>query len=217
MSTNYKPSDQNGNFGANGFFGILATIFIFAILPAMHILGSYNPDDGPNLGDEVAVPPPPPPPEDLPPPPEEQEDIDEVEMEEPPPPMTLAQLEMALNPGQGGAMGDFGFNDFDANIDAASSMQIFDLSELDQKPKAIFQISPRYPYAMQQASIKGWVDVEWVIEPNGSCSRVRAIRSSHREFEQPTIDAIIKSKWKPGRKDAKDVATRVRQRISFNP
>lgn len=217
MSTNYKPSDQNGNFGANGFFGLLATVFVFLILPAMHILGQYNPDNGPNLATEVALPPPPPPPEDLPPPPEEQEEIEEPDIEEPPPPMTLAQLEMALNPGQGGAMGDFGFNDFDASIDASASMKIFDISELDERPRPVFQIAPRYPYAMKQASVKGWVDCEWVIEANGSCSRVRAKDSSHREFEEPTIDAIIKSKWKAGKKDGKAVATRVVQRITFNP
>ncbi|MCH6256362.1 energy transducer TonB [Puniceicoccaceae bacterium K14] len=215
MSTNYKPSDQNGSIFSNGFFGALATLVIFMILPAMHILGQFNLNKSTNLAEEAAIPPPPPPPEELPPPPEEQEEVEEPEMEEPPPPMTLAQLEMALNPGQGGAMGDFGFNDFDTSIDAAASMEIFNLNELDQHPRAVHQIKPVYPYAMKQASVKGWVKCEWVIEPSGKCSRVRAVESSHREFEQPAIDAIIKSKWKPGRKDSKDVATRVSQRISF--
>ena len=34
---------------------------------------------------------------------------------------------MALNPGAGDAVGDFGFGDFDTGIDAMSDMEIFDL------------------------------------------------------------------------------------------
>lgn len=217
MSKNYIPSNQNGASLVNGTLGTLITVVIFAFLPIINMLDSFE-FGGPKLmTDDSALQPPPPPPEDTPPPPDDQDDIEEPEIEEPPPPMTLAQLEMALNPGSGNAMGDFGFNDFNADINAADDMMIFDLKDLDEQPRALWQATPVYPYALQKARVKGWVDLEWVITPENRVIRTRIIKSSHREFEQPAIDAIVKSKWKTGKKGGKYVATRVKQRISFNP
>ncbi len=217
MSKNYIPSDQHGLAFINGTSGLIITIMIFAFLPIINMLDSMEFGGPKVLTEDAAIQPPPPPPEDTPPPPEERDEIDEPDMQEPPPPMTLAQLEMALNPGSGNAMGDFGFNDFNADIDVAGDMMIFDLKDLDEQPRALYQVSPTYPYALQKARVSGWVDVEWVITPEGKVIRARVIKSSNREFEQPTIDAIIKSKWKPGKKDGKAVNSRVKQRIGFNP
>ncbi len=215
MSKNYIPSDQNGLTIVNGTLGILITAVIFAFLPIINMLDSYEFGGPKVLTDSAAIEPPPPPPEDTPPPPEEQDDTEDLEMEEPPPPMTLAQLEMALNPGSGGAMGDFGFNDFNADINAADSMMVFDLKDLTKKPQATFQVAPIIPYAMQKARIKGWVDLYWQITPDGKVIKARVDKSSHREFEQPCIDAIMKSKWKPGEKDGKAVTCQVTQRIEI--
>ncbi|MEM9158954.1 MAG: energy transducer TonB, partial [Verrucomicrobiota bacterium] len=139
---------------------------------------------------------------------------DKPEMEEPPPPMTLMQLEMALNPGSGDAVGDFGFSDFQG-VDVMSDMQIFDIGDLDKNPRALFQVEPNYPYSLQQAQIEGWCTVEFVITDKGSVIRARAVRSSHREFENPAVESIMRSKWQPGKKDGKNVNVRVRQKILF--
>lgn len=217
MSTNYKTSNQNGNLFANGVVGLLFTGMIFALLPALHILGQINLEQREISTADASEAPPPPPPEDLPPPPEEQEEQEKPEMEEPPPPMTLSQLEMALNPGAGNAMGDFGFGDFDTGIDALGDMEIFDLRDVDKLPRALFQVDPNYPYSLKQAKIGGWVQLEWVIDATGKVLRPRVVKSSHREFNQPAIDSIMRSKWSPARKGGKPVAVRVTQRMDFNP
>ena len=217
MSTNYKSSNQNGSFFFNGVTGLLFTGAIFALLPALHILGQINLETREISSTDASEAPPPPPPEDLPPPPEEQEEQEAPEMEEPPPPMTLSQLEMALNPGSGNAMGDFGFGDFDTGIDALGDMEIFDLADVDKQPRPLFQVSPNYPYSLKQAKIEGWVQLEWVIDANGKVLRPRVIKSSHREFNQPAIESIMRSKWKPAEKGGKPVMVRVRQRMDFNP
>src|SRR5690606_24545422 len=126
---NYVPSDQKGSPVMNGVIGLLLTLAVFAILPFMQYLGSFANDRATVSTADASVQPPPPPPEEQPPPPEQEEELEEPEMEEPPPPMTLAQLEMALNPGSGDAVGDFGFGDFDAGIDALSGMEIFSLAD----------------------------------------------------------------------------------------
>lgn len=217
MSSNYVPSDQNGNQTINGLLGVLAALGIFAILPLMHLLGSWD-SGGPNISTEsAAVQPPPPPIDEPPPPPEQDKDMDEPEMDEPPPPMTLAQLEMALEPGTGGATGDFGFGDYGKEIDALAGMQIFNLSDVDQKPSALIMSKPQYPYSMQQSKQKGEVVVEFVLDPEGNVHRARAVKSTNREFEQAAIDCVIRSTWNPAKKDAKPVACKVRIPILFSP
>lgn len=217
MSSNYVPSDQNGSYFLNGLFALVVTAALFGIMPLMQFLESQTRDDKINLAIDNSIPPPPPPPEDQPPPPEDKKDIEEPKMDEPPPPMSLAQLEMALNPGSGNAMGDFGFGDFDADIDALDGMKIFSLADVDKRPAALFQSKPIYPYSLQQSKTKGSVTVEFVLDANGKVHRARAIKSTHREFEQPAIDSIMRSTWTPASKDGKPVACRVRAPIVFTP
>ncbi len=217
MSTIYNSSNQDGNFYANGTLGLVFTAAGFIVLPAMHILGQITMETGEITTSDASDAPPPPPPEDLPPPPEGTEELEKPEVEEPPPPMTLSQLEMALNPGSGNAMGDFGFGDFDAGIDALGDMEIFDLRDVDKLPRALFQVDPNYPYSLKQAKIGGWVQLEWVIDDTGKVLRPRVVKSSHREFNQPAIESVMRSKWSPAQKGGKAVAVRVTQRMDFNP
>lgn len=217
MSSNYAPSDQNGSFALNAFFALLVTLALFAVMPLMQYLENAT-KRPPNLAvDDASVQPPPPPPEDQPPPPEEEEKKKEPELKEPPPPMTLSQLEMALNPGEGDAVGDFGFGDFGKDIDALEGMQIFNLSDVDKKPSYLVFSKPVYPYSLQQSKTRGSVTVEFVLTPDGKVHRPRAIKSTHREFEQPAIDAVMRSTWEPARKDGKPVACRVRMPLQFTP
>ena len=216
MSSNYVPSNQEGSFALNILFAVLITVGLFAIMPLMQFIeGRAN--TGPNLAvEDTSLAPPPPPPEEQPPPPEQEEDVDEPEMEEPPPPMTLAQLEMALNPGAGDAVGDFGFGDFNSGIDALAGMKIFSLADVDKKPRAIAQAKPIYPYSLQKSKIKGEVLLEFILDDKGKVHRPVAISSSHRDFEQPAIDAVRRWIFEPARKDGKPVAVnRVRVRIDF--
>ncbi len=217
MSTNYVPSDQEGSPALNGLFALVITAALFGIMPLMQFLESQVRDDKINFAVDTSVPPPPPPPEDQPPPPEDQKDIEEPKMEEPPPPMTLAQLEMALNPGSGDAMGDFGFGNFDTGIDALDGMKIFSLADVDKKPSPLFQTKAIYPYALQQSKTKGSVVVEFIIDINGKVRNARATKSTHREFEQPAIDSLMRSSFNPGTIDGKPVPVRVRQTIQFSP
>jgi len=214
-NTGYRRSDQEGNTTLNGFLGLLAIVCIFGILPLMSIVSAISQEKRMvQIADNVELPPPPPP-EELPPPPEEEEEQEKPEMEEPPPPMTLAQLELALNPGAGDASGDFGFGDFNTGINALEDMKIFDPQDLDQNAKALFRVKPVYPYSMKQAQVKGWVMVEWIIDANGRVLRARPVKSSHREFEQPAVECVMRSKWQAGKKNGRNVASRVRMRIDF--
>ncbi len=93
---------------------------------------------------------------------------------------------------------------------------LFDINNLDQRPVARVQNPPQYPYEMSRAGISGEVAVEFIISANGDVVDTRVIRSSHREFEVPAMQAVQKWKFKPGRKGGKAVATKASQLIEFN-
>lgn len=93
---------------------------------------------------------------------------------------------------------------------------LFDINNLDQRPVARVQPQPSYPYEMSRAGISGDVVVEFIINENGDVIDTRVVRSSHREFEVPAVQAVQKWKFKAGRKGGKAVKVRVSQLIEFN-
>lgn len=93
---------------------------------------------------------------------------------------------------------------------------LFDINNLDQRPTPRVQPQPAYPYEMSRAGISGDVVVEFIINENGDVIDTRIVRSSHREFEVPAVQAVQKWKFKAGRKGGKAVKVRVSQLIEFN-
>jgi RNA polymerase sigma factor (sigma-70 family) len=92
----------------------------------------------------------------------------------------------------------------------------FDVSQLDQKPALSRPVQPAYPYEMSEAGISGYVTVEFVIDSAGNVVEAHVLNSSHREFEVPTLAAVTKWKFAPGRKDGQNVNTKASQLIQFN-
>lgn len=93
---------------------------------------------------------------------------------------------------------------------------LFDINNLDQRPVARVQPGPQYPYEMSRAGISGDVVVEFIINTNGDVVDTRVVRSSHREFEVPAMQAVSKWKFKAGRKGGRAVNVRASQLIEFN-
>jgi len=93
---------------------------------------------------------------------------------------------------------------------------LFNVGDLDQKPVARVRIDPVYPYEMSRAGINGEVTVEFIINTNGDVVQTQVMRSSHREFEVPAIQAVQKWKFKPGRKGGRVVNVRASQTLEFN-
>ncbi len=217
MSTNYVSSDQQGNFLSNSSLGLLVTLAIFSVLPLMHLITNFTDMSRQLQTADIGETPPPPPDEDIPPPPEKDKELDKPEIEEPESLMTLAQLEIALTPGDGNAQGDFGFGDYDSGISALEGMEIFELQDLDKKPRPLFEVNPIYPYNFRSAKIKGFAIIEWIIDHEGRVLSVRCTKSSHREFEEPAMEAVRRSKFTPGRRNGENVAVRVRRTYEFSP
>lgn len=95
------------------------------------------------------------------------------------------------------------------------NMEIFDITKLDQIPVARYRVAPVYPFEMRRAGISGEVMVEFLVDTKGDVQNAFAVRSSQREFEANAVQAVMKWKFKPGRKGGRDVVTRMQVPIVF--
>jgi periplasmic protein TonB len=93
---------------------------------------------------------------------------------------------------------------------------VFDLASLDQKPVATIQPRPNFPFEMKRARISGQVTLGFIVDSNGEVRDPYVINSSHREFEAEALKAILKSKFRPGKKAGAAVNTRMQQTMAFN-
>jgi protein TonB len=95
--------------------------------------------------------------------------------------------------------------------------QIFDLKDLDQQPSPRgMRAEPQYPFEMKRQGINGEVVLQFLVDSQGDVRDVVVIKSSHREFESPAIQAVQKWKFRAGRKGGKAVTTRMQIPIAFN-
>lgn len=77
---------------------------------------------------------------------------------------------------------------------------LFDLSVLDQKPVAVFQPQPEYPWQLRREGVTGSVLVSFIVDTNGAVRSPRILRSAHPGFEAPVLAVLERWKFKPGRK-----------------
>lgn len=98
----------------------------------------------------------------------------------------------------------------------AGMRDLFDLANLDQIPVARMQSRPVYPFEMRRAGITGEVLVGFIVDSNGDVRDAHAIRSNQREFEAAAIQAVMKWKFRPGRKGGRAVNTRMQVPIVFS-
>jgi protein TonB len=93
---------------------------------------------------------------------------------------------------------------------------LFNLADLDQKPEARVRINPVYPFEMRRSGVKGNVLVGFIVDSNGNVREPYIVKSSSPGFEQAAIDAVLKWKFKPGKKGGVAVNTRVQQPLDFS-
>ena len=93
---------------------------------------------------------------------------------------------------------------------------IFDLASLDQRPEARVRINPVYPFEMRRSGLKGEVVVGFIVDSNGDVRDPYIVRSSNAGFEEAALQAVLKWKFKPGKKGGAAVNTRVAQPLTFS-
>ena len=92
---------------------------------------------------------------------------------------------------------------------------LFDISQLDQNPVPRLQGKPVYPYDMNREQITGEVLVAFIVTSKGDVVDAYAIRSTRREFERNAVEAVMKWKFRPGKKGGRSVNTKMNVPIRF--
>ncbi|MDQ8204374.1 energy transducer TonB [Pelagicoccus sp. SDUM812003] len=215
MNATYPASRGHRNELAAVSLGGACVLATFALLPLLHVIPDML--DGPETlvpvtVSEVAPPKPPEPPA---PPIPQKADKEIPEIERPLPPIDIRHLEGLINQvGNGNATIDTGWGPTTSE-DISKTMETFLPDELDQSPSVLVAVKPLYPYSMKHEP--GKVVVEFVIAADGRVRNARVVTSTSWHFNQPALDAVEHSKWKPGRKDGQDVNTLVKLPILFKP
>ncbi len=205
--------------------GLALGLGIFMLLPVLESITS-TPTEELQVQDADTIAPPPPPreieqeeekPEEQPPEQEPPKLADEA------PPLDLSQLELALNPGTGGA-GGFG-GDFTVNLGAAIKQVsetteeadgLFSVGDLDQKPRVIAQSSPVVPAALKKLqSDNVTVQVIFVVNQQGRVEEPKVRRSNNSAFDQVAINCVKSWKFEPGKRNGEPVRFRMMAPITF--
>ena len=131
--------------------------------------------------------------EELPPPPEEEEPPPELEAE--PPQLSLAQLDIALNPGTGGSLaGDFAMPTISTSSSALGTEDFVDFSDLDQVPRPMPGSSLDFPRRLKRKPVNGRVVLLIKIGEDGRVLEAKVESSNLPDFE-PIVEGQV-SKWR---------------------
>lgn len=197
--------------------GVGFTLLLFLVLPLMQALHEPPVPDLALRGADTAE-------LEAPPPPPEEEPEEEPEPEEKPPelleeapPLDLSQLELALNPGgigEGWLEGDFAVRLNTGSAGGRDVDELFSLSDLDQKPRVIYQPAPSITNDIRRKA-PGTVYIIFVVDRSGRVENPSVQRSTDPVFEKAALKAVKQWKFEPGRRNGEPVRFRMRVPITF--
>jgi protein TonB len=196
--------------------GVCAALLVFLAIPITQFMADIKRPPREIETIESVLPPPEPPAIEDKPPPEVEKTEPMPELSEPPPQLSLEQLEIALNPGMGAdATGDFTLPVIETTQASLGTDEIFNFDDLDTKVRVMSQIPPVYPARMRSQGISGRVTIEVIVDREGRVKDPKIIESTRSEFEEPTINALMRWKFEPGIKNGTKVPSRVRYTIPY--
>ncbi|MEA2013200.1 MAG: TonB family protein [Verrucomicrobiota bacterium] len=93
----------------------------------------------------------------------------------------------------------------------------FTIGDLDVAPHLLVRTSPLYPFKAKHRGIEGFVDIEFIIEANGTTSNIRIIESQPvGVFDKSACNAVKHWRFSTPKKDGKSVKVLARQQIQFS-
>ena len=218
----FRPAPSRAASLGHGLLVVLAAtglaLLCFLVLPMLQAISATPAADTTLTSVDTAALPPPPPMDEKQQEEQKPEDPKPPELSEQAPPLDLSQLELALNPGMGGAGGAAG-GDFAIKLQAVGGGdggddEMFSLADLDQKPRAVFQQQPQLTGALRK-KVPATVNVLFTVDEMGRVENPIVQSSSDPLFEAPVLAAIKQWKFEPGKRNGKPVRFRMRQPMAF--
>jgi len=144
---------------------------------------------------------------------QDQMTVRQFDVSLPPPPMNLSlnQLSMAINPGVGGALaGDFGLGEVSqvSSEDTLQDIQLFDIAELDEKPRRLTDEQFDAPPRMRQNRTPGSAKVVVIINPDGTVRVGEVIESNPPELAQALVAYLERQRYTKPMKGGQAVSAR---------
>lgn len=93
--------------------------------------------------------------------------------------------------------------------------KIFDVSQLDRQPQAIFQPPPPFPADLRREYPESKVVVGFIITAKGEVMAPYIISAEVRRFEAAALAGVMKWRFKPGYRAGRPVNTRTQIAITF--
>lgn len=83
-------------------------------------------------------------------------------------------------------------------------------------PVLTHRVEPAYPPDAKRTRRQGWVDVTFMVQPDGSVTSASVTDADPKYvFDRAALSAVSRWQFSPGMQDGKPVAAQVRQRIEF--
>lgn len=122
----------------------------------------------------------------------------------------------SLAPGAGDFSLEFGLAPEELARPEDARPPVFDLAELDSRPRPLVQVRPVYPFRARERGIEGVVRLGFIVGADGSVREVEILDCEPEGvFERAAKAAARRWRFAPGTKDGKPVASRVRVTVRF--
>jgi len=153
--------------------------------------------------------------EEEPPPPEEEAPPPELEKE--PPLLSLAQLDIALNPGTGGSIaGDFALPTIGTSQGDLGTEDFVDFSDLDQMPRPVGVTGFNFPASLRRKPASGRIVLFIQIDSNGDVLDVRIDSSNLPAFDLFVRKEVAKWTFTPPTQQGRAVKAQARLPIPIH-
>jgi protein TonB len=154
--------------------------------------------------------------EEEPPPPEEEEPPPE-ELEAEPPQLSLDQLDIALNPGTGGALtGDFSMPVIGTSQQDLGTEDFVDFSDLDQVPRPIGVSGFNFPRRLRREKVSGRIVLLLKLDERGDVLDVQLESSTLPAFDDFVLKEVETWRFTPPTQQGRAVKAKARLPIPIN-
>ncbi|NLD38317.1 MAG: TonB family protein [Desulfatiglans sp.] len=198
------------NFSFSLLAGIAITVLLFVFQPLLTkfanlsktkerghsvVIQQYKPPPPPELQEEERI--------------EEKKKTTQTPKEQQVQRMQRPKIDMAmsgLTSGLGGTIeiGDVLKKDF--KVSDSLFVSAFKLSEVDEAPKVLRALPPKYPFEAKQKGISGKVTLRFVVDSNGVAREPQVVSAEPKGvFEEAALEAVVKYKFRPAKKGGKAV------------
>ena len=99
---------------------------------------------------------------------------------------------------------------------SAKVVEVFNPRDLDQQVSRTYPAPPVYPSDLKRQGIGAKVTVLFIVDAHGEVDDVHVVESSNPAFNDAAMDAVKKSRFRPGKKGGKSVASHVAIPFEFN-